>query len=858
MKKLLQNFYLLFCFAFCMHSNAQSGKILSLDGTNSYMSVVDHADLDVAPGETKTITCWIKTTSTATARIIAKRTNLNASNPATTGITGTGYEMWMGNGTNAGKVAGNAGAWNTASSAPQAFSTAGYNPVASNDGVWHHLAAVFDNSSTNKTVTFYVDAANPNSKVGTFSGTYDFSTGVAFIVGAATNSSNFFTGLVDNVQIWNKALSMADLATEMTTGTPPATTGATLLAGWDFENVSGTAVPDISGRNHPGTLNGNASIITETTNMQINTVSLIQTQLPTGMGDTNQRIVAVKVSANGIVNPLTVNKLNFTMNGTTDLSDVTNIKVYSSGATAIFDAGTATLFGSVTPAAGNLVANGSKALVSGDNYFWITYDVAATATEGNVLDATCESIEANTTTYTTTANTVAGNRVILLANTLLFTPGDAGSASYRIPALITAADGSLVTVTDKRWNGTGDLAAKIDPVVRRSTDNGKTWSTPVVIANFGAATGAGDAAIVMDKTNGNLICILAANKGFFASTNANPIQILIVRSTDNGVTWGTPVDITSQIYGPNPNWKGIFIAAGRAHQLRDGKIVAALTVREDVSGSEKINNYMMSSVDSGVTWTASTGRAELDGDEAKIVELNNGNLMMSIRNSGTRRFNISTDKGVTWGTAYNQAAITDPNCNGDFIRYTSTIDGYDKNRLLHSVPFATNRSNVSVLMSTDEGTTWPTKKTIFSGASAYSSLTVLPDGTLGMYYENGESSTYQMYFVRFSLNWLTDGADTFVASTLGVQSNVLIKKDLKLNVVVSPNPTTDLLNIKVNNANTPVTIKLYNLSGKMIYETSISNTSQETIFSLRNQAQGIYILKVNDANTTISSKIIKK
>ena len=231
---------------------------------------------------------------------------------------------------------------------------------------------------------------------------------------------------------------------------------------------------------------------------------------------------------------------------------------------------------------------------------------------------------------------------------------------------------------------------------------------------------------------------------------------------------------------------------------------------------------------------------------------------MSIRNSGTRRFNISTDKGVTWGTAYNQAAITDPNCNGDFIRYTSTIDGYDKNRLLHSVPFATNRSNVSVLMSTDEGTTWPTKKTIFSGASAYSSLTVLPDGTLGMYYENGESSPYQMYFVRFSLNWLTDGADTFVASTLGVQSNVLIKKDLKLNVVVSPNPTTDLLNIKVNNANTPVTLKLYNLSGKMIYETSISNTSQETIFSLRNQAQGIYILKVNDANTTISSKIIKK
>ena len=836
---------------------AQSGKILSLDGTNSFMSVVDHADLDVAPGETKTITCWIKTTSAANnVRIISKRTGTAGLNPSNAGITGTGYEMFM----SVGKTAGNANSWNTAGAGSvQTFSTTVYHTAASNNGVWHHLAAVFDNSSTNKTVTFYLDGANPISRAGTFSSTYDFSTGVAFIVGAAANSTNFFNGLVDTVQIWDKALSAADVSTEMTAGAPPVATGATLLAGWDFENVSGTTVPDISGRNHPGTLNGNASIITETTNMQINTVSLIQTQLPTGIGDINQRVVAVKVAANGIVNPLIVTKLNFTMDGTTNIADVTNIKIYSSGTSAIFDAGTATLFGSVTPAAGNLVANGTKALVSGDNYFWITYDVSATATEGNLLDATCASIEADAVTYNTVANTVAGNRVILLANTLLFTPGDAGSVSYRIPALITAADGSLVTVTDKRWNGAGDLAAKIDPVVRRSTDNGKTWSNPLVIANFGASTGAGDAAIVMDKTNGNLICILAANKGFFASTNADPIRILIVRSTDNGVTWGTPVDITSQIYGPNPNWKGIFIAAGRAHQLRDGKIVAALTVREDVSGSEKINNYMMSSVDSGVTWTASTGRAELDGDEAKIVELNNGNLMMSIRNSGTRRFNISTDKGATWGTAYNQAAITDPNCNGDFIRYTSTVDGYDKNRLLHSVPFAGNRSNVTVLLSTDEGVTWPTKKTIFSGASAYSSLTVLPDGTLGMYYENGESSTYQMYFVRFSLNWLTNGADTFVQSpTLSTKNNINFENDKVLKALVSPNPTADLFTVNVSNAQDRVNIKIVSLSGKVVQKLTLNNDETTKVISIGNQPNGVYIIQVSDSKTTKNSKIIKK
>ncbi|HEX9152363.1 MAG TPA: sialidase family protein, partial [Flavobacterium sp.] len=176
------------------------------------------------------------------------------------------------------------------------------------------------------------------------------------------------------------------------------------------------------------------------------------------------------------------------------------------------------------------------------------------------------------------------------------------------------------------------------------------------------------------------------------------------------------------------------------------------------------NNYMISSTDHGVSWTASTGRAELDGDESKIIELNNGNLMMSIRNKGPRRFNTSTDQGLTWGTAYDQLDIMDPNCDGDFIRYTSTLDGYNKNRLLHSIPFAKNRTNVSVLMSTDEGATWPIRKTIFSGVSAYSSLTVLPDGTIGIYYENGENSTYQMYFARFSLNWLSDGKDTFITN----------------------------------------------------------------------------------------------
>ena len=808
--------------------------ILSLDGIDDYMSVVNHSDFNLTAGQNLTVSCRIKT-SDFSKRMMSKRPN----------GSGIGYEF-INNSSPGGQFGVNLTTSGGAAGPPYGTSN-----IA--DNTWHHLAMVINVASTSCKI--YVDGVLQQTKTSSnIGGLNTISNSGNLFFGTVSNLTSFMNAQIDDIRFWSKAMTDAEVVADKSaiiTGSE-----ANLLAAWDFENVNGVTVPDISGRNHPGTLYGGAKIIAETNTMQINTVSLIQTQLPTGMGDANQRIVAVKISANGALNPLTVSKLNFTMNGTTTIADVTNIKVYSSGAAAIFDVATATLFGSTTPAAGNLVVNGSQSLVSGDNYFWITYDVSSGAAEGNLLDATCESIVANATTYTTTANTVAGERVILLANTLLFTPGDAGSKNYRIPAIITAADGSLVTVTDKRWNNAGDLAAKIDPVVRRSTDNGKTWSDPLVIANFGAPTGVGDAALVMDKRNGNLLCLLAANKGFFQSTNADPIRLVIVRSTDNGVTWGTPVDITNQIYGPNPQWKGIFVASGRAHQLRDGKIVAALAVREDVAGTEKINNYMISSVDGGLNWTTSAGRAELDGDEAKIVELNNGNLMMSIRNSGTRRFNISTDKGLTWGTAYNQAAITDPNCDGDFIRYTSTLDGYNKNRLLHTIPFASNRTNVSVLMSTDEGGTWPTRKTIFAGASAYSSLTVLPDGTLGIYYENGENSTYQMYFVRFSLNWLTNGADTYTTpTTLGKQK--VSKSTPNFKAQIDPNPTTNLVRVTVGNAIGNVEIKLFSLLGQQLSIKTLDSNEREVEVSLGNLNSGIYIIQVSNNSDVFSQKIIK-
>ncbi|WP_199119880.1 exo-alpha-sialidase [Pedobacter sp. ASV28] len=754
MKKTYCYFVIVFAYAMMSKSSfAQSGNVLVLNGNGQYLSIPHSPHFDMAPGKGYTLTAWIKTTDGA-GRIFSKRNN----------GSGIGYEFITSATRQLGLNLIPAGGNNIGGT----FSTQTVAP-----GTWTHVAMVVDLSVNNTPTTakIFLNGIQVTNSPVSYTATASFPSFIntfALTIGASLNNTNQaaasgFNGQIDNIRFYSTGMNAAAIAADMNLATINGHTPH-IVAAWDFENdnISNNTVGDISGHGHSATLIGAPTLLNISSNeMQLIGTAIVQTQLPVGKGDVDQRIIAVKVTTSGINNPINLTALNFTTNGTTDLlADVTAIKVYYS--TDRFN--TNKLFAQVAPATGNLMAIGKQTLAEGDNYFFITYNVHQNATEGHLLAATCESLIVNGIKTALSNHTSKGSRTILLSNIRLKAPGDDGAVSYRIPAIITAADGSLVTITDKRWNNTGDLANKIDPIVMRSTDNGKTWSAPLTIANFGAATGAGDAAIVLDKSTGDLICLLSAEKGFFASTNAAPAKVLVIRSKDHGLTWGSPVDITSQIYSPtlNAGWKGLFVASGRAHQLRDGKIVAAIAVREDVSGVEKINNYMISSNDHGFTWTASTGRAELDGDEAKIVELNNGNLLMSIRNTGTRRMNISTDQGLSWGKAYNQTDLKDPNCNGDIIRYTSTLDGYDKNRLLHSIPFAAGRANVSVLLSTDEGITWPIKKTIFPSTSAYSSLTILKDGSIGIYYENGEyGDVYNMYFVRFSLHWLTDGADTY-------------------------------------------------------------------------------------------------
>ncbi len=338
----------------------------------------------------------------------------------------------------------------------------------------------------------------------------------------------------------------------------------------------------------------------------------------------------------------------------------------------------------------------------------------------------------------------------------LFYNGLDGVAQYRIPALAVTTKGTLLAACDARVDRPGDLPNNIDIALRRSFDNGKTWSPVQRIVQFPAQEGAGDPCLLVDRSNGRIWLFYDHGVPHPTLPLNRQVTLHVIYSDDDGATWSSPRDIGADLR--RPEWLYLASAPGNGIQLRSGRLVAPVYV---ATRDDRRVSLALYSDDHGATWRLSDPVAGKSLGEPQIVELADGTLMMNARQTsggGRRAIAFSHDGGATWSEAKDEPQLPEPACQASFIRYTRLADGDDKNRLLLCNPAdAKKRVRMTVRLSYDEGKTWPVARVINPTFSAYSSLAVLPDKSVGVLYERDPRIT--ITFARFTLEWLTNGED---------------------------------------------------------------------------------------------------
>ncbi len=352
---------------------------------------------------------------------------------------------------------------------------------------------------------------------------------------------------------------------------------------------------------------------------------------------------------------------------------------------------------------------------------------------------------------------------VLFASTVVestvFERGENGYYGFRIPAIVQAQNGIILAFAEARKNSLSDYG-DIDLVVKSSYDGGLTWSPLRVISDNGTCE-AGNPTPVVDETTGNILLLF----------NKDGETSWITTSSTGGMSWSTPVDITSQTV--SSAWSGIHFGTGHGIQLLRGEHAGRIVIPSnhtladqnlEPDGREVTLIY---SDDGGSTWhigaTLTNSTAGIGPNESNVTELVDGTLYVNARNQGSysrhRLIGYSEDAGLTFtGEAEFEYDLIDPQVQASTLRYSSVDMGDAQNRLLFCNPNTIDeRTHLYVRSSFDESQSWNEGKMIYRGPSAYSDMVKLNNNNIGVLYEWGDSNNYEeIRFATFTEEWLDD------------------------------------------------------------------------------------------------------
>lgn len=381
----------------------------------------------------------------------------------------------------------------------------------------------------------------------------------------------------------------------------------------------------------------------------------------------------------------------------------------------------------------------------------------------------------------------------------IWTGGVGGYDIYRIPGLVVTAKGTVLAYCEARKGSRSDWGT-IDIQLNRSTDAGRTFSPPEIIAAVDGPKQKNPVALAQNLAQPNEVTY--NNPVAFAQRNGEVtilfcleyMRCFVIRSTDDGLTWTKPEEITAAFepFRKSYDWK--VLATGPAHgiELRTGRLVVPVWLSLGTGGHAHRPSVTATiySDDQGLTWHAgdiavpNTEEFALP-NETVIVELADGRVMLNVRSEAKahRRIVVTSPDGATgWTAPKFDSALLEPICMASILRVSRTdAAGEGRNRILFANPHnldradgkltdgkSRDRKNIALKLSYDEGLSWPVNKLLDPGFSAYSDLALLPDGTMLCLYESSgakpadpkKSKPYAaLTLVRFNLEWLTDGKD---------------------------------------------------------------------------------------------------
>lgn len=165
------------------------------------------------------------------------------------------------------------------------------------------------------------------------------------------------------------------------------------------------------------------------------------------------------------------------------------------------------------------------------------------------------------------------------------------------------------------------------------------------------------------------------------------------------------------------------------------------------AGTKHYYSHIIYSDDHGKNWQPGGSTAEHQVNECQVVELPENRLLLNMRNydrtKKQRQVAFSTDGGINWLNQRFDKILVEPVCQASIRRY-SWKTGDQESIILFSNPASPEeRIQMTLRASFDEGTTWPVKKVLHAGPSAYSDLAVLKNGDIACLYESGNENPYE-------------------------------------------------------------------------------------------------------------------